>query len=541
MADIETVQTKRTTLYRMIDGTTVDTVFIPEKIEDPDRFRIDDVDLGGREARLVLGSSSSSAKWTSDVALLIGQPVDAASSSPGAALAIPDNHGSVWVLTWGTGFHYVDAERVDYAFGPGIVARSAIADSVKSVTKTVLDHRARVDRSSLPNGSTVRDLGVDGYGEVVSRIEAKAQIPGLSVGEGIISIRAAESLNLPLAKRADRLLADLDVLVGLTTKDVRPGLESVEQLIALKPRDQRAAGLEDKLLDEILSDDPKRLGLSWPHERLDLYGPVAGSKVLGFGDRTARVSGDVPELDEVLQWLREIPRSELRTRLDTIRVVLYSSPDLEPETRVSNDVPLWRWLAFEVREDEKRFCLHDGKWFRMDDRYLARIDERVEEILARDAPVKLPAWPADEDEREYNLRAAAEVGGLSLDRKLIQTPLHRGGIEPCDIFVPEGTLVHVKRRRSSADLSHLLAQGLVSTDALAGDESARAAWMKRIVEESDGGITHATVSRVVLAIGSSKPVMVDNLFTFTKVNLVKQYDALRALDVEVSVARIAEQ
>lgn len=541
MADIELGQTKRTTLYRMVEGTTIDTVFVEAKVSDSERYEITDVSIGGRSSRLVVGSAVFPAKWVNDVALLTGENFHASSSSPGAALAIPDRHGAVWVLTWGTGFHYVETERVDYSFGPGIVARSAIADSVKSVTKTVLDHRARVDRSSLPNGSTVRDLGVDGYGEVVSRIDAKARIPGLSVGDKVIPIHAAESLSLPLAKNVERLLADLDILFDVTTRDVIPGLESVEQLIALKPRDQRAAGLDDRLLDEILSEDPKRLGLSWPHERLDLHGPVAGCRVIGFGDRRSRSSDDVPELDEVLLWLRAIPREELRTRLDTIRLALYSSPDLEPDTRVSNDVPLWRWLAFEIHDGDQRYCLHDGKWYRMDNRYLDRIDDRVEEILAREAPVSLPRWPANEDERDYNVRAAALVGGVSLDRKLIRTPLHRGGIEPCDIFVPTGTLIHVKRRRSSADLSHLLAQGLVSTDALAGDESARLAWAERIVEESEGAVTDASVTSVVLAIGASKPVTVDSLFTFTKVNLVKQYDALRALNVDVSVVGVGEE
>ncbi|OIH92706.1 hypothetical protein BIU92_10675 [Curtobacterium sp. MCBA15_003] len=130
------------------------------------------------------------------------------------------------------------------------------------------------------------------------------------------------------------------------------------------------------------------------------------------------------------------------------------------------------------------------------------------------------------------------IGGVSLDRRLITTPLHRGGIAPFDIIVRTGTLIHVKRRRSSAGLSHLLAQGLVSTDALAGDASARLAWAERIVEESAGAITDASVTEAVFEIGASKRVTVDSLF---KVNLVKQYDALRALKVDVSVVAVGQE
>ncbi len=150
----------------------------------------------------------------------------------------------------------------------------------------------------------------------------------------------------------------------------------------------------------------------------------------------------------------------------------------------------------------------------------------------------MPPW-GDEYEADYNKAAAGHLAGYSLDRKLITTPLHsRGGIEPCDIFVPPGVLIHVKRGRSSSDLSHLLAQGLVSADALSRDESARQAWIARISEESDASVADARIDEVVLAIGASQPVTVDSLFTFTKVNLVKQVDALRYLDVQVRVASI---
>lgn len=83
--------------------------------------------------------------------------------------------------------------------------------------------------------------------------------------------------------------------------------------------------------------------------------------------------------------------------------------------------------------------------------------------------------------------------------------------------------------------------GFVSTDALAGDESARLAWAERIVEESEGAVKDTSVTSVVFAIGASKPATVDSDFTVTKVNLVKQYDALRALNADVSVVGVGEE
>jgi uncharacterized protein (TIGR04141 family) len=523
----------------MLEGSTLETALTEARRESDDDFTITDLTMEHRPARLVAGAITTSAKWSTDLEILTGQTVSLSNSSPGAALLIQDTGDVIWVLTWGTGFHFLDSEQVDFGFGSGIVARSALPAEVKSITKTILDHRARVDRSSMPNGSTIRDLGVDGYGEVVSRIEAKAMIGDLAVGNKVIQLRAADSLNIPLAKSPEHLFADLGVLEALSRRPVLPGLESLEQLIALKPQDSRVPALDEKLVDALVSTQTQRLGMSWPHERLDVYGPVMSIKVIGLGDRRRRVFEQTPDISDVIEWFADVPRQEILDRLRTVKIELHGEAEPQSNTLVSTPVPLRRWLAFEVEEDNKRFCLHDGSWYRMDDQYLARIDERVGEILAEPPSLTLPPW-GEEHEDAYNEYAAEVLSGYCLDRKLITTPLHsRGGIEPCDVFVAPGVLIHVKRGRQSSDLSHLLAQGLVSTDALARDENARSSWKKRILEESDGAIEDAQLKEVILAVGSDRPVTVDTLFTFTKVNLVKQFDALRYLGVQVHVATVS--
>ncbi|NUU06773.1 DUF6119 family protein [Leifsonia sp. C5G2] len=535
---VEITSTKRTTLYRMLEGCTLETALTQARRESDDDFSVTDLLIEDRPARLVAGTITTRAKWATDLKLLTGQSVSLNNSSPGAALLIQEASDVIWAITWGTGFHFLDTEQIDFGFGSGIVARSALPTEVKSLTKTILDHRARVDRSSMPNGSTIRDLGVDGYGEVVSRIEAKAQIPNLAVGDKVIQLRAADSLNVPLAKSPAKLIEDLKVLEKLSHGAVISGLESLEQLVALKPQDSRVPALDQRLVDALKSGHAHRLGIAWPHERLDAYAPVMSVKVTGFGDRKRRVSELAPDIADVIDWFRAVPREAVLDRLKSVRVELHSEAEPQETSLSASAVPLRRWLAFEVEEGNRRFCLHDGRWYRMDDKYLARIDERVAEILEEPASLVLPPW-GTESEEQYNKAAAQAVSGFSLDRKLISTPLHsRGGIEPCDVFVAPGVLVHVKRGRSSADLSHLLAQGLVSTDALARDENARAAWRKRITEESGGQVKDARIEEVVLAIGSERPVTVDTMFTFTKVNLVKQFDALRYLGVQVHVIRI---
>ena len=534
------IPTKRATLYRFADGIELIDVLTTSKQSSTKQFSVISTEVDGLEAILVSGSAQSPSKWIKDITTLTGLIPSVVNSSPGAVLAIRDDNERVWALTWGIGFHFLNAECVDYGFGSRVIARSALPDEIKAITKTVLDHRARVDRSSQPNGSTMRDLGVDGYGEVVSRVDAKGRVPGLSAGTDTIQIRASDSLNLPLGSRPRDLIHDLKVLDSLLCTPVLTGLESVEQLVYLKPREAETLGLETRLIDALeLADVNSPLNISWPHERLDIHGVPACFKVRGIGDRQKRELEHAPTIDQVYEWLGNFSRDEIATRLKTIQIEVHDEYPSSGASHISQAVALRRWLTFELREGSKRFCLHDGNWYRMDDKYLDRIDTRVAEILAQKPSITLPPWPTTESEADYNVRAARLLNGYSMDRKLITTALHaRGGIEPCDIFAPPGTLIHVKRGKSSAQLSHLLAQALVSTDSLSRDENARSAWKTRAMEESLGVITDADIKEVILGIGRNSPVTVGTLFTFTKVNLVKQYDALRILNVDVRLASI---
>jgi uncharacterized protein (TIGR04141 family) len=533
--------TRRTTLYRLQDVDDLLDALAPDKrAVGKGIMAVEACTVGTLSGLLAAGSSAGHSGWPAHVQALTAKTVDANIVQSGAVLLLKDGE-AVWALSWGSGFRFLDHDKIDYGFGTRVLARSALPREIKSITKTILDHRARVDRSSLPNGSTIRDLGVDGYGEVVSRVEAKARIDGLTVGAKDIQLRAADSLNLPLGEAPAALVADLKSLGALLTKTVLPGLESIEQLVALKRKDPAVAALEEKLATALQLPDDGRLGMSWPHERLELHGPVACCRITGIGDHKRHIYEEPPTIEDVRGWLSDAKPDDLMDRIRAIRLQLHSDAEATSASAISRPVSLRRWLSFEVLEGARRYCFHDGAWYRMDEKYLERIDERVKEILGDASSIALPAWPDGIDERAYNLQTAPAIGGYTLDRKLIQTPLHaQGGIEPCDLYVHPGVLLHVKRGRSSAELSHLLAQALVSTDALARDENGRAAWAERVKEVSSGAVTDASISEVILAIGRPNPITVDNLFTFTKVNLVKQYDALRFLDVKVRVQQIPE-
>lgn len=530
--------TKRTTLYRFAEGTGLADGLLPRFRKPLPGFTLQQVTVDSADGLLLEGTLDTACEWAADVTALTAVPTARRNRIPGCALILRTSPTDLWALTWGAGWQFLDTEHIDFRFGARMVARTALSGEIRSITRTLLDHRARTDRTCVPNGSTMWDLGVDGYGEVVSRIESRARISGLTFGDKDLQLRAADSLSLPLGRTPNSLCTDLAVLRGTLDHSIRPGLESIEQLVALKAKDPMVAELDRALVRRLLGASDEPIGLGRPHERMESCGPAVTCKVTGFGNRRALIFDGLPDIDDVLKWFAGQSPESARKRLGSIGLQLHAEPVPPASSAVSPCIPLQKWLAFEVHDGARRYCLHNGAWYRMDDRYLERIDQRVADILAQPASISLPPWHAGESEGDYNIRAAAALGGYSLDKKMISTPLHTRGIESRDIFVPPGVLVHVKRGSRSTAISHLLAQALVASEALARDENARQVWKSRVASESGGTVTDAEVAEIVLAIGSPRQVTANSLFTFSKVNLVRQFDLLRHLAVDVRVISI---
>lgn len=88
-----------------------------------------------------------------------------------------------------------------------------------------------------------------------------------------------------------------------------------------------------------------------------------------------------------------------------MKVQAFSDED-EP---ASNALPARRWLAFEVSLDNRRYCMHNGRWCQIDDGLRESLARRIEAIVTAESPLAaLPDWTNDvADEADYNAGLAA--------------------------------------------------------------------------------------------------------------------------------------
>lgn len=123
--------------------------------------------------------------------------------------------------------------------------------------------------------------------------------------------------------------------------------------------------------------------------------------------------------------------------------------------------PVYRCFYCEVASGGDTFLLNNGRWFRISNNFVQRINEAVDQIS--EDTISLGPYE-DKSEAAYSKRVSdLSVGFLALmDMKLIGAPSLPNKVEFCDLYSLNKQIVHIKRYSSSSALSHLFAQGVVS-------------------------------------------------------------------------------
>ena len=132
---VQVAATKRTTLYRMLEGSTLETALTESRRESDDHFTVADLTMQQRPARLVSGAITTGTKWANDVKLLTGHAVSLSNSSPGAALLIQDKTGfraghvqmAVDVVIFTIAYFLFPASVVAYSLLGAVVLNGMIA------------------------------------------------------------------------------------------------------------------------------------------------------------------------------------------------------------------------------------------------------------------------------------------------------------------------------------------------------------------------------------------------------------------------------
>ena len=208
--------------------------------------------------------------------------------------------------------------------------------------------------------------------------------------------------------------------------------------------------------------------------------------------------------------------------------------------------PLWRFINFETEHQGHQYVFTLSNWYRINKDYHDQIYNYCNSIP--ESEIKFLTCNEKESEGKYNERMAMSDNDLlCMDRKLIGSSISRSQIEACDIFAKRKELVHVKFRESSSTLSHLFAQGRVSSNSLRRDKTFRKNFRSKLkslgfdnnliplenreLKSEDYTITYAIIEK-------KDRSFVDALPFFSLINFRLALEELMAMGFNVRVKKI---
>lgn len=406
-------------------------------------------------------------KWVGFLEEGLNEPLDELKTSSASALLVLKAAGRVFAVTYGYSKSALEPSRIERRFGLKVALNAIDAAQLRAVDSRTVEEMTLSTRRQASRTSEVSSFGLDTSRDLLRGVTGTPRDSSLGSrisGAESVTISAATTL-ADLPEMCARLL---EVYAGQEYKERFSWIDHL-QLVA----DPVVLTMLDQTLSESLAcGDTERMHLA-PPEVLD-WQNVSG---FYYWEPAKSTRHDELDIDNALQELAQHATGPITA--DYLR-----RQHLWVEFREGQSVPsytLYSALVFEAELSGRLYVLSDGDWHEVDLNWAKSVRKQVASINT--SGLALPAAHHGEVEKDYNQRAAAELGALLMDRCIVRFGEGGDQFEFCDILTGRRQLVHIKRKTQSATLSHLFMQGQNSALLLAHDSSFRAAVQKVATKE----------------------------------------------------------
>lgn len=423
-----------------------------------------------------------------------------------------------FAICFGNGFHMLSKDAYEPRFGLISVLNLVSEDSLRRIDKHDISGTPKFTAEQLSKQGSQMDFGLDIELDILLGVTGSLSKKDKREKrlQSIFGTTLAGKANLNLNAKFD--IDNVDKLLKASTaafnskRYERKGFEWIDKIDLIKKGTDRKDQLDAALSERLANEDG--------HDGFWLAVPelVEWQDIAGF-----YFNNDEDQLFE------DITFDAFTTYIDDPITL-----DLLKSTQVSakhpaGDYASYNWSCFqclyaEITLEGVSYILINGEWYRLKDDFVALTNQKYQGILENHASdIVFPNYEdGDKNENGYNTRLAEQIAGsVCLDAKNI---VHGGGygkIEFCDVFDVTGNkLIHVKKYSGSSVLSHLFAQGYVSSELAVNDLDFRRKVEEKVTEIS-GNQFHFEDQldnfEVVFAV-IAKPQRTDIPF-FSKVNL----------------------
>lgn len=368
------------------------------------------------------------------------------------ARVVPEGYAEkTFAITMGYGKFMLADDVIEDDFGLKVVMNTITPNSLRRINKTNIGGNQKTSNEQLPLESDIDDFGFDIDRDLISTITGHSDeedyASGIMTGSDLLSLTAEVDVN----NLSNFLRATYRRYISTEYKKFFPWIDHIR-----KVKDSR---LIDTLDTELVS----RINIGSPMVWMAVPEVIQWEHIVGFKYAGREIYNDI----------------NIGTVRDSFREGLTNISQLKGKTitaiRADNEDVYATWQAYkclygEVEVGGKAYCINNGRWFSVDKDFVNLVNAEYNTMPISDR-VFLQHSSSHKRESDYTVAYVASDPDhlLCMDAKVIQYGGGQSKIELCDVLTTDNTYIHIKPYSSSATLSHLFNQAVVSAELVLGD------------------------------------------------------------------------
>lgn len=365
-----------------------------------------------------------------------------------------ENKEYIFSLVYGYGRTMLDDKYIVKNFGLRTAINLIEESNIKSLNSLNISRDyIDIQRQAISYVSH-SDLQVNTNADILKSISGKA--PSSSI---FSSISGAD--NLRFSAKSDVSLSELlkGVLNAYKSDSYKEkGLEWIDHIQAV--RDIKIiASLDKELIDHIKSRSSENPIIA-PNKIIS-YLDIEGYFISGMNISHKIKENFYDDIPSEQFWEFLSDKTEDEKILDKLKNCSLYCWTNDFAHKISS---IYDSLFIEIDHNNEKFFINNGDWFKIESAYYGYITNKIDNIEKFNDPA-IPYCEKNWNEGEFNEKfAESDPNRFKLfDKKNFQLKDYgHSKIEPADIITINKQFIHIKKGGSSANLSHLFAQGVVS-------------------------------------------------------------------------------
>lgn len=411
-----------------------------------------------------------------------------------------DHERRTLALTFGNAHHSLVDDAFERRFGLKVVLNSVARSNLRSLDMATLDATTILRRVQASRNSDLQSFGLDAERDLLTLAAGSPHDSSFArslSGKDALTIRTRGSV-ADIKAKCSRAIA------LFKAKDYKKDFGFIDYINLVRDSDIIDA-LDAIAFSEIkamVSGGDSDLHLAVP----EIVDPNEDTEIGYYGvGLKAGTKNTYAEL-VISDYVKELIAGSFAQVHDM--ATLRSSHEVrllvDGEAQKKQKKRIYDCFVYEAKYKNNLYVLFDGEWFAVDKAFHESVENFFSNLLAKPFVKTTKA----KNERELIAQLDKEKVLLNLDQvKLNPTAMGNANIEPCDFLSTKREFIHLKDGHSSAPISHLWNQGIVSAEAFIRDEKFRVDLREEVKKRQSKSKKKGF--ELLLPDGRSKPITSD--------------------------------